>query len=154
MKRIIGLLCILCVCLGCQEKPDGANLFEYASAHKNTLRFGVYVTVHAVENELNDTAGLREALSVLQSLGVTKIILETYRSGLVADETHLSHVRDFFLQNGFAVVGGIATTPGGSFGVRQEGQLGWVRSPEPSFTRSSPTSWITHLKTWPPRSPT
>ena len=37
----------------------------------------------------------------------------------------LLDVTEFFTQNGFEVVGGIATVPGTDFGVRQEARYGW-----------------------------
>ena len=114
----------------CGQKPDD-DLFNYAQAHKQELRFGTYITVGAVNAHLSDENGRREALSIIKSLGITKVFIETYRGGTVADESLLKTVRDFFKQNKIDGVGGIATVPGKDFGVRQEGQLGWFNFQAP-----------------------
>ena len=116
------------LCCG-QNKVD--DLYNYAQAHKNDLRFSTYITVDAVQTCLNDADGRREALSVMKSLGITKAFIETYRGGRVADEELLITVRDFFTSNGIDVIGGIATVPGKDFGVRQEAQLGWFNFQHP-----------------------
>jgi len=121
--------------LYCGQKPSD-DLYNYAQAHKNDLRFGTYITVGAVKAHLNDIDGRREALSVIKSLGITKVFIETYRSGTVADEELLVDVRDFFKKNGIDVVGGIATVPGKDFGVRQEGQLGWFNYQHPETQKN------------------
>jgi len=118
-----------------QSRNDVDDLYNYAQAHKSDLRLSTYVTVGAVESDLSDAAGRREVLSVLRSLGITKVYVETYRSGRVADAGLLQTVRDYFESNGLEVAGGIATTPGKGFGVRQEGQLGWFNFQHPKTRR-------------------
>ena len=54
-----------------------------------------------------------------------------YRSGQIVPPGHLARVRDHFRDHGFEVVGGIATTPGGETGVRQEGPLDWYNWQNP-----------------------
>jgi len=126
----LSILIISIFILSCGQNESN-DLFNYAQAHKNDLRFGTYITVGAVKTHLNDADGRREALSVIKSLGITKALIETYRGGTVADEELLVTVRDFFKRNGIDVVGGIATVPGKDFGVRQEGQLGWFNYQHP-----------------------
>ena len=62
---------------------------------------------------------------MLRANGVTKVYLEVYRSGLVVPKDKIVSASAFYRQNGFDVTGGIATVPGGGFGVAQEGKLGW-----------------------------
>ena len=107
------------------------DLYYYAIAHKNDLRLSAYITVHAVEKCLNDPDGRREAVSVLRGIGITKVYIETYRSGLVGNVHLLEIVRDYFKANGFEVAGGIAATPGKDFGVRQQAQLSWFNYQHP-----------------------
>ena len=127
---VLSFLIVSIFILFCGQKP-GDDLFNYAQTHKNDLRFGTYITVGAVKTHLNDTDGRREALSVIKSLGITKVFIETYRGGTIADEKLLVTIRDFFIQNEIDVVGGIATVPGKDFGARQEGQLGWFNYQHP-----------------------
>jgi hypothetical protein len=58
-------------------------------------------------------------------MGITKLYIEVYRGGHMVSAEHLIFTRDWLQQRGIEVVGGIATVPGGDFGVRQEGPLGW-----------------------------
>jgi hypothetical protein len=67
----------------------------------------------------------------MRSLGITKAYIETYRSGHVAKVELLRTIRDHFLKNGIEVTGGIATTPGKDFGVRQDGQYHWFNFQDP-----------------------
>ena len=46
-------------------------------------------------------------------------------------EMLLEKVKKSFLKNGMEVVGGIATVPGGDFGVKQKGKLGWFNWQNP-----------------------
>ena len=120
---IISLGCVMVSCSLQSKNPD--DLFTFAQSHLNDLRLSTYITAQAVKNELSDEDGLREAVSVLRSFGITKAYIEVYRGGLVVEPDLLKTVRDHFQANGIDVTGGIATVPGKKFGVRQEAQLGW-----------------------------
>lgn len=106
-----------------QQKVN--DQFSYALERSDDLKLSIYITAHAVRDLLSTEAGQREALSIFRCNGITKAYIEVYRGGLVIDQQLLEEVRDFFLENGIGVVGGIATVPGGDFGVKQEGALGW-----------------------------
>ena len=80
---------------------------------------------------LTTEAGRREALSILHCNGITKVYIETYRSGLVIPPELIKSTVSFFKENGFEVVGGIATVPGPNFGVAQEGPLAWLNWQNP-----------------------
>jgi hypothetical protein len=58
-------------------------------------------------------------------MGLTKLYLEVYRGGHLVSPEHLIFVRDWLKSMNIEVVGGIATVPGGDFGVRQKGPLDW-----------------------------
>ncbi|MHC4565461.1 MAG: hypothetical protein ACYTE3_06835, partial [Planctomycetota bacterium] len=64
-------------------------------------------------------------MKTIKRMGITKIYLEVYRGGHVVSREHLVLARDWLRGKGIEVVGGIATVPGGNFGVRQKGPLGW-----------------------------
>ena len=113
------------------QKEKVNDQFTYAKSRTNDLQLSIYITAHAIEDLLQDEAGRREALSIFRCNGITKAYLEVYRSGLVVNESLLTEVKDYFNENDIEVVGGIATVPGGDFGVKQEGALGWFNWQDP-----------------------
>ena len=135
MKKIgisILVLIALLVNLSCSvESNEIDDMFTYAKSRSNDLQLGIYITAHAVNNLLSNEAGQREAISLFRANGITKAYVEVYRGGLVVDQSLLEKVKDVFLKNGIEVVGGIATVPGGDFGVKQEAQLGWFNWQNP-----------------------
>ena len=130
MKATVFLLIILSF-LSCARFSSDNDQFALAKSRQDDLQLSVYITAHSVQNYLADEQGRREALSLLRCNGLTKAYIEVYRSGLTLDNDILIKTRDFFLKNGIQVVGGIATVPGGDFGVRQMGALGWFNWQNP-----------------------
>ena len=104
---------------------------ERIEQRTNDLRLSVYVTAHSVHRLATDEVACREALPALHRLGVTKVYLEAYRGGLVLSRDELVRVRDFFAKEGYPVSGGIATVPGGDFGVRANTGLTWFNWQNP-----------------------
>jgi len=98
------------------------TLYERARARRADLQLGVYVTAGAVEGIFE---GGGDPVALLRAYGFTHVMIEVYRSGRIVAPDHLVRVRDYFRDNGFDVMGGIATTPGSDVGVRQEGPLDW-----------------------------
>jgi hypothetical protein len=73
----------------------------------------VYIPVGVVE-QMKDPAWLRKSWKEISSqVKVDKVYIETYRSGLVADDALLDSVKKFFLDHGVQVAGGIAYVGGG-----------------------------------------
>jgi hypothetical protein len=97
---------------------------KYIEASKD-LRLASYATSRHVEQLATDEAMRERALNTVERMGITKIYLEVYRGGHVVSPEHLIFARDWLREKDIEVVGGIATVPGGDFGVRQEGPLGW-----------------------------
>lgn len=122
MKKAVVLLFLS---LACSRSPQIDDQFAFAKSRMQELRLGTYITAHSVANLLSTEEGRREALSLFRANGITKAYIEVYRGGLVVPEDILVAARDFFRNYGIDVVAGIATVPGGDFGVRQEGRLGW-----------------------------
>jgi len=120
-----GLLLLLFISGCTDERGHIDDNYEFAIQHKDDLKLSVYITAHSVERLLSTSEGRREALSLMRANGITKVYIEVYRSGLVVSPDLLEFAANYFKQNGFEVVGGIATVPGKDFGVKQEGQLGW-----------------------------
>ncbi len=128
MKRHLILFFILSVvalvsCKGPEKTPD--DFWKLANDKKHSLRLSTYVTAHTVEQMFRTEEGRREVLSLLRCYGITKVYLEVYRSGMVIAPELIEPSVKFLEDNGFEVVGGIATVPGNDFGVKQEGPLGW-----------------------------
>jgi len=124
---LLPLFLVSCV----QQSVPLNDQFDYAQERKEDLQLSIYITAHAVKDLLSTEAGKREAISIFRLNGITKAYLEVYRGGLVLEKSLLQEVRDFFELNQIEVVGGIATVPGGDFGVRQEAQLHWFNWQNP-----------------------
>ena len=121
-KLLISVLLVLAMFINSSAARDNSEIddqFSYAKTRTNDLRLSIYITAHAINDLLANEAGRREAISIFRGNGITKAYIEVYRSGLVIEKSVLEKVRDSFLKNGIEVVGGIATVPGGDFGVKQ-----------------------------------
>jgi len=113
------------VCLFAASGVQAQDLTAAARARAADLRLASYATSRTVERLATDEAVRGQAMVTVNRMGITKMYIEVYRSGHVVSNDHLETVRDFFEGHDIEVVGGIATTPGGDVGVRQEGPLGW-----------------------------
>ena len=118
--------CSAFLLISCRHTPALQNdFYSYARSRVNDLRLSVYMTAQAVNQLLSADAGRREALSVLKANGISKVYLEFYRSGDSVPVELLRSLSGFLKDNGFEVVGGIATVPGDDFGVRQVNGFDW-----------------------------
>ena len=134
MTLLISVLISLAILTNSSFAKDNNEIedqFSYVKTRTNDLRLSIYITAHAINDLLANEAGRREAISIFRGNGITKAYVEVYRSGLVIEKSLLEKLRDSFLKNGIEVVGGIATVPGGDFGVKQDGQLGWFNWQNP-----------------------
>jgi len=68
---------------------------------------------------------------VLNCNGISKVYVEVYRTGMLVSPEVLRSTGAFLKENGFEVVGGIATLPGEGTGVAQEGPLTWFNWQNP-----------------------
>lgn len=84
---------------------------------ETAVRFEAYVTAHQVEQLLASDESRNEALARFQDLGISKVFLETVRSGFKPSAETLTAARDFFRGRGLEVSGAVATTNGNDFGV-------------------------------------
>ena len=77
------------------------------------FRVAVYIPVGVVE-QMKDPAYLRKSWNEISSqVKVDKVYVESYRSGLVADDALIDSVKKFFVDHGVEVAGGIAYVGGG-----------------------------------------
>ena len=99
--------------------------WDKALARINDLRLSSYVTSRTVERFAIDPVVRDSAVQAVRRMGITKLYIEVYRGGHLVSPQHLIFVRNWLKDKNIDVVGGIATVPGGDFGVRQKGPLGW-----------------------------
>ncbi|MCO5235977.1 MAG: hypothetical protein M9933_06875 [Chitinophagaceae bacterium] len=130
-RLLFSLLLFASGCRESSQKQNVEDVFSYAESRKSDLQLSTYITAHTVQSQFSTEAGRREALSVLRANGITKAYVEVYRSGLVVPVELLKGTIAFLKNNGFEVVGGIATVPGGETGVAQDGPLSWFNWQNP-----------------------
>ena len=134
MRILIKLLVCIVLLNGisCQDNaPKSDDVWSYALKRKGDLQLGVFVIAQTVDRMFTTETGRREAISILKANGITKVYVEVYRSGLVIPVETLKSSVKLLNDNGFEVVGGIATVPGPNFGVPQEGPLTWFNWQNP-----------------------
>jgi hypothetical protein len=79
------------------------------SPHQN-FRVAVYIPVQIVEH-MRDRQWLESSwANINRQVKVDKVYIETYRSGVIADDALIESVKKFFLDQGVQVGGGIALT--------------------------------------------
>ncbi len=99
------------------------------------LRLSVYATAGDIQRHLASEAGREKVDAVLKRLRASGIFLEGRRGDEYVSPDTLRALRDYFAARGYRVSGAIATVPGKTFGVRQEGQLGWLNYEAPQTQR-------------------
>jgi hypothetical protein len=126
------LFAIILMVSGCGSSDKKTDDFgSFAQSRKTDLQLSVYVTAHTVQQVFTTEVGKREALSVLNCNGISKVYVEVYRTGMLVSPEVLKSTVAFLKNNGFEVVGGIATLPGEGTGVAQEGPLTWFNWQNP-----------------------
>ena len=125
MKHAIFIITIVFTALVWPVDSFAQTQQEKAAARVNHLRLASYATSRQVEQLAIDPSVRTKALQTIRRMGLTKLYLEVYRGGHVVSPEHLVFACDWLKDMNIEVVGGIATVPGGDFGVRQKGPLGW-----------------------------
>jgi len=125
MKPAALISAIALIVMNISGLCSAQNQLENARERMGDLRFSSYATSRHVEQLATDEAVRDRAWNTIQSMGITKLYIEVYRGGHVVSPEHLIFVRNWLRKKNVDVVGGIATVPGGDFGVRQKGPLGW-----------------------------
>ena len=131
MRLPVSLVLLLAFSCPVRAIATDSDFYNLARSREHDLRLSVYMTAHTVASLFASDPDASKCAAVLRQNGITKVCLEVYRSGLVVDKATLIRVRDGLRKQGFEIVGGIATVPGGSFGVHQEGPLGWFNWQNP-----------------------
>jgi hypothetical protein len=95
----------------------------------------VYATAGDVVRFLGTDEGRAQVAQRLAPLGVSRLFLEGRRGDEYAGPAVLREARDFFAARQIRCSGAIATVPGGTFGTRQTGGLGWLNWESPRTRR-------------------
>lgn len=101
-----------------------------ATAGQPALRMTTYCTVDSARAWL-DAAAREEAVTALRGFGITGVIIEVNRGGTALAEDEARVLKEFFSSRGFEVTGGIATVPGGDWGVPANEGLAWMNFQSP-----------------------
>ncbi len=126
------LLLTIITIFGCKRTSQKTDDFwNYSQKRKADLILSSYVTAHTIVQQFYTENGRREAISVLRCNGISKVYVEVYRPGMVVPTELLKNTVSLLEENGFEVVGGIATLPGEGVGVAQEGPLTWFNWQNP-----------------------
>jgi hypothetical protein len=89
----------------------------------DSFKVAVYIPVQVVE-KMKDPAWLDQSWSEISSqVKVDKVYIESYRSGVIADDSLLESVKAFFTAHGVQVAGGIAYVGAGDSGEGEAGQF-------------------------------
>jgi len=92
-----------------------------AAPRYDQFRVAVYIPVSVVER-MKDPAYLERSWDELTSqVHVDKVYIESYRSGVFADDALLEAVKGFFAAHGVEVAGGIALAAGGDMAGSESG---------------------------------
>lgn len=112
-----------------------AMLGPARAAAVKPLGMSVYVTAGDTLRFLSIPADREAVARRLEPLRVSRLFVEGRRGGEAVPLDLLREIRDDFAARGVECAGGIATVPGGSFGVRQNEGLGWLNWESPKTQR-------------------
>jgi len=128
---LLGLLIGAGLLLGCaaqisstQEATMANDLWELARKRQGDQVFSTLFTAQSVERQLKAEAGIDEAIAWCRQTGVTKVYVESFRDGLLAQESNLVRARDRFRQAGLEVSGCVTTTR-----MAKSSEVGWEMFP-------------------------
>jgi len=108
------------------DVTGGQSLWEYCRSNKNVLEFSTLVMASQVDRYFGPESDLDHAAQSLRALGVTRVFLETIRSGHRAARENLERGRDFLKAQGFEVGAAITTTWGEGFGEHASDSRTWI----------------------------
>jgi hypothetical protein len=89
---------------------DPSDLWELARTRQETHRFSTLITAQQVRDLLATDDGIDDAVDWCKRTAVTKVYIETFRSGYMAPRETLQHAKERFLGAGFDVSGCVTTT--------------------------------------------
>ncbi len=131
---ILFILASACIRLSAAPPP----------AHHH-FRVAVYIPVVVVE-KMKDQAWLQQSWDRIASqVKVDKVYIESYRSGVLADDPLLDHVKAFFAAQGVEVAGGIAFAAGGDTAGSESSGQGDGQFVSFSYTNPKVRAYVKHI---------
>jgi hypothetical protein len=85
-------------------------LWRLAKAEQSIHSFSTLITAQQVRDHLDTNEGIDAAIAWCKATGVTKVYIETFRSGYLAPREILQRAKKRFLAGGFEVSGCVTTT--------------------------------------------
>ncbi len=109
---LMGVASLATLVLSCCASPTTAadDLWALARSNERIHRFSTLFTAHQVRDYLATDDGIESAIAWCKRTSVTKVYLESFRSGYDAPSPMLAHARDQFREAGFEVSGCVTTT--------------------------------------------
>ncbi len=134
--RLLFLLLLACSCLSLPAAPPPAH---------DQFRVAVYIPVGVVER-MKDPAYLQNSWDEISSqVAVDKVYIESYRSGVLADDALLETVKAFFAAHGVQVAGGIAYAAGGETAGFQPDEVESGQFVSFSYTDPKQRDYVKHV---------
>jgi len=110
MTRLSVILALLTVVGGAAGRENHRSLWQLAHDNKDLLRVSTLFTAQQVNEYLSDDTGIDDAIRWCRNTGVTRVFIETFRSGYQARREVLENARERFSKAGFEVSGCVTTT--------------------------------------------
>jgi hypothetical protein len=131
---LLFILASVCLTLGAAPPP----------AH-DRFHVAIYIPVGVVER-MKDPAWLQKSWEEIASqVAVDKVYIESYRSGVLADDALLEEVKSFFTAHGLQVAGGIAFAAGGDSAGFQPNEVEAGQFVSFSYTDPKQRAYVKHI---------
>lgn len=97
------------VCRHAALAAENPNLWDLARSKQSVHRYSTLFTSHQVRDDLGSDAGIEKAIDWCRKTGITKVYVESFRSGYRAKRATLENARDRLRDAGFEVSGCVTT---------------------------------------------
>src|SRR5512133_2118787 len=116
MKRSFSLILVLYFCLN-TICVSAQPLWDLAKKNKDLFVITTLFPAQSVRDNLTSAEGLEQAVTWCKQTGITKVYIESFRDGYMAEKETLLRAKKRFLDEGFKVSGCVTTTKFGRDGI-------------------------------------
>jgi hypothetical protein len=116
MKKPIVILLFTLLCVNITS-VYAQPLWDLARKNKDVLVITTLFPAQSVRDNLTSASGLDDAVSWCKQTGITKVYIETFRDGYMAEKETLLRAKKRFLEEGFKVSGCVTPTKFGKNGI-------------------------------------
>lgn len=95
-----------------------ADLWNLACRKRNVHRFSTLIAAETVQKQFGDPAEVQKAIEWCKNTAITKVYIESFRSGVEVDREILVRARDAFAAAGIEASGCVTTTKVGKTSTR------------------------------------